>query len=163
MATEGGGQVPPEIRDQAKSVWLCFFSGIHSEHDQGLIKEILFWASIYHEKDTLAHIILPQNPRRDFWRRHFGVTSFPALVLADDAKYPGDFIVFSSSFLDQKPFEDPKKLVAVLDFYHDRIVDGYTFNDLRKQKVLKELSKLTRIALKQLTGMVSLSAAVSTK
>ncbi len=161
MAIEGGRKVSPEIRDQAKSVWFCFFSGIHSEHDQALIKEILFWASIYHEQDTLAHVILPQNPRRDFWRRHFGLTSFPAIVLADDVEYPKDFIVFSSSFLDQEPFQDSKNLVAVLDFYHDKIVDGYTFDDLKKQKVLKELSKLTRIALKQLTGMLSLSAAIS--
>lgn len=161
MWIEGGGKVSREIREQTKSVWFCFFSGIHSDHDQALIKEILFWAFIYHKKDTLAHIILPQNPRRDFWRRHFGVAAFPAIVLADNAEYPDNSIVFSSSFLDHEPFRDPKRLVAVLDFYHDKIVDGCTFDDLKKQKVLNELSKLTKIALKRLTAMLSISAAVS--
>lgn len=158
---EGGGRVPQEVREQVSSVWFFFFSGMHSEYDQALIKEILFWAFIYHDKDTLAHIILPQNPRRDFWRRYFGVSLFPAVVLADDAEYPDNFIVFSSSFLNEEPFQEPKNLVAVLDFYHDKIVDGYTFDALKKQKVMKELSRLTKIASKQLIGMLSLSATVS--
>jgi len=157
---EGGGKVSREIRDQAKSNWFCFFSNMRNEPNPTLIKEILFWAYIDHGKDTLAHIILPQNPRRDFWRRHFSVDAFPTIVLSDDAEYPDNYIIFPPSFLYQEVFKDPNKLIAVLDFYHDKIVDGYTFDNLKKKKVLEELSELTKIALKQLKDVLSISAAV---
>jgi len=39
-------------------------------------------------------------------------------------------------------------------------VDGYTFDNLKKKKVLEELSELTKIALKQLKDVLSISAAV---
>jgi hypothetical protein len=154
---EGGGWVPEKIRERSKSFWFCFFNGIHDEHDKNLLMEIMFWAKIYHEEDTLVHIIFPSKPSWDDWRRYFNVTTFPALVLADDTEKPKNFIVFASDFLDEEPFKDPKKLVAVLDFYHNKLLDGHTFKDLKNEKVYKELSKVTKIAFDKLTGMLSFS------
>jgi len=130
---------------------------VHDERDQALLKEILFWSSIYHYKDTFVRILLPTSASRDFWRRCFGVQTFPAVVLADDPSIPSKFIVFSSTLFDEEPFRDPKKLVSVLDFCHDRLMDGGTVDDLRRRQVLQRLSEVTLVALERLTRLLVFS------
>ena len=154
---EGGGLVSARTRRQARSVWFCLFTAIHGDHVQDLIKEILFWGKIYHDEDTIVHIVFPPKLTFDKWRRHFKLESFPALVLASDTIDPTNYLVFSSGFFAQGVFERPDDLRKVLDFYHNRLVDGADFAELRRSQTLDDLSKLTKIGVDKLVSMVSLS------
>ena len=157
MAMQGGGSVKHIRTEVHKSFWFCFFSNIHDEFNQTMIKEVLFWSYIYHYDDTIVHLIIPPNPTLKKWRRQFNIQSFPAIVLADDPELPNKFVVFPSGLINKEIFTDIRSLVKFLDHYHNMIVDGFGFKDLIKSKRYKDLSSFIDLTWKEFKGLLQLS------
>jgi hypothetical protein len=132
-----------ENENKLLSYWFCFVSSLDRPTDISLIKELLFWAYIYHRDDSKLYILIPGLTQKDYevYRTIFKISEVPELVFTDSETYPIDYVKFNSNFFTSKLVgDDYKKLRDTMDSLHNTLQNT---GSLRKVKTRVIKQKLT--------------------
>ena len=134
------GEISPSpVYREKKSYWYCFLTSLDRKQDINILKEILFWGTIYHNDDSVVEILIPgwAGERYYYYRNVFQVNQIPCLILTDNKEYPVDSILLSKNFINTENLGDNfTNLREVLDFFHNILI-----NDNSLKKVNKVLLK----------------------
>lgn len=143
-----------------KSYWYCFLTSLDREQDISILKEILFWGTIYHNNDSDVEILIPgwAGERYDYYRRLFKIDQVPSLILTDNKESPVDFILISKKFINTEYLGDNfVNLRELLDFLHNLLINESSLKKINKELFKKQIQKITKKTWDEIKDIVSLN------
>lgn len=147
-----------------QSYWFCFISSLDRAKDISLLKELLFWATLYHKDDAEVNILVSgySGEKYDFYRRVFNVVDIPSLVLTDERIFPIDFVKFGPDFFTVGLLgNDFGKLRDVMDSLHNLLSLKGNLKKVRDKIIKKKLSSTLAKGWKELKDLISITVSLT--
>jgi hypothetical protein len=142
------------------SCWFFFFASLNTSQDVGLIKEILFWTTIYHSADSKIRIFTPVSDKSSylFYQRAFNVSEVPCMILAEKDTYPNDFITFDSSFLSEKTLgKGFVQFANVMEKLHNQFILDGNLSAIKTDDFMKKLGRIVSKTWEEIKGLIKIS------
>jgi len=148
------------VEESGKSHWYCFITSLDREQDVSLIKELLFWGTLYHNDDGDIEILIPgyAGKRYDYYRRVFQVSDVPCLILTDTDKYPVDFILISKNLINTEYLGDSfMNLREMLEFLHNTLMNEGNLREIKKELFKKKFETIIGKTWNEIKSLISLN------